>query len=105
MNHISLIGVVCSIPRLRREKDGREIAVFNLETTEASFDKDGKTRRMKVKHKICTWGHPLVLFKEQAMTGTKVALEGKLSYRFYMDKSGTRRSSTTVEANDLFVMA
>ena len=44
MNHVNLIGKVCSTPKIVELANGRKIAQFTLSTKEMYLDSSGKTK-------------------------------------------------------------
>jgi single-strand DNA-binding protein len=56
MNHVNLIGKVCSAPKVVELPDGRKIAQFTMSTKEMYFDATGKTKSRSNWHRLTAWG-------------------------------------------------
>lgn len=103
MNHVNLIGKVCSMPKVVELADGRKIAQFTMSTKEMYLDAAGKTKTRSNWHKLTAWGRWVQILEELCQEGMDLAVEGKLVTRFYQNK-GERKYSSEVEVNDLIIL-
>lgn len=103
MNHVNLIGKMTSTPRFYETPEGRKIAQFTMSTNETYLDKDGNTKRKNHWHRMAAWGRWVQVLEELGDVGTELAVEGKLTTRFY-EKSGEKRFISEVEINDLVIL-
>lgn len=103
MNHVNLIGKMTSTPRVYELPSGKKIAQFTMSTKEDYLDENGKTKRKNHWHRMAAWGRWVQVLEELGEVGTEVAIEGKLTTRFY-EKSGERRFISEVEVNDLIIL-
>lgn len=103
MNHVNLIGKMTSAPRVYELPSGKKIAQFTMSTNEDYLDETGKTKRKSHWHRMAAWGRWVQVLEELGQVGTEVAIEGKLTTRFY-EKSGERRFISEVEVNDLIIL-
>ncbi|MCH2223565.1 MAG: single-stranded DNA-binding protein [Crocinitomicaceae bacterium] len=103
MNHVNLIGKVSTEPRFYETSTGRKVVQFMLATKETYLDEDGKTRVKSYKHRIAAWGRWVLVLEELASVGIELAIEGKLTTRFYQ-KNGENRFVSEVEVNDLVIL-
>lgn len=103
MNHVNLIGKVSSEPRFYETSKGRRVVQFMLSTKEVYLDEDGKTRSRSYKHRIAAWGRWVQVLEQLASVGIELAVEGKLTTRFYQ-KNGENRFISEVEVNDLVIL-
>ena len=101
MNHVNLIGKLCSAPKFRIAEDGRKIANFTMSTHEVYLNEKGDPQKINHWHRLTAWGNDLKALEELGERGRQMAVEGKLSTRFYIDKSGQRISSSEVLVNSL----
>ena len=104
MNHVNLIGKICSAPKVIELTNGRKIAQFSLSTQESYLDADGTTKVRKQWHRISAWGRWVAILEELGEKGLNLAIEGKLISRFYKSKTGERKLVTEVEVNDLVLL-
>jgi single-strand DNA-binding protein len=103
MNHVNLIGKVCSRPKILVIENGRKIARFTLTTSESYLDANGNTKTRSHWHRLSAWGNWVKVCEELLDEGTELAVQGSLVTRFY--SSGiTRRFSAEVEVNDLTIL-
>jgi single-strand DNA-binding protein len=103
MNHVNLIGKLTSSPRFYVLPGGRKVAQFTMSTKETYLDKDGNTKNKSHWHRISAWGKWTQVLEELGTVGMEMAIEGKLTTRFYQ-KSGEKRFISEVEVNDLIIM-
>lgn len=104
MNHVNLIGTMSSTPKFLELENGRRIAQFSLSTDENFLDKDGNIKKRKQWHRMTAWGNWVNVLETFGDKGMKLAVEGKLTSRFYKSNSGERKQVTEVEINDLIIM-
>jgi len=103
MNHVNLIGKVSSAPRFYELPNGRKVAQFTLATNEVYLDVKGKTKRKNHWHRIAAWGKWVQVIEQLADVGTEIAIEGKLTSRFY-EKDREKHFISEVEVNDLVIL-
>lgn len=103
MNHVNLIGKLSSAPRFYILPSGRKVAQFTLSTKETFLDEEGNTKNKSHWHRISAWGRWTQVLEELGSVGMEMAIEGKLTTRFYQ-KSGEKRFISEVEVNDLIIM-
>ncbi len=103
MNHVNLIGKVCSSPKVVELPDGRKIAQFTMATKEMYLDASGKTKSRSNWHRMTAWGKWVKILEELCQEGVDLAVEGKLVSRFYQNR-GERKFISEVEVNDLVIL-
>lgn len=103
MNHVNLIGKMTSGPRFYELPDGKKIAQFTMSTSEVYLDAEGNSKRKKHWHRIAAWGKWAKVLEELGSVGIDLAIEGKLTTRFY-DKGGEKHFISEVEVNDLIIL-
>ena len=103
MNHVNLIGELTSLPRFYELPSGRRVAQFTIATREVYLDADGNSKNKKHWHRISAWGRWAKILEELAREGMELAIEGKLTTRFYQ-RGGEKRFISEVEVNDLIIM-
>jgi single-strand DNA-binding protein len=103
MNHVNLIGKLTSSPRYYELPSGRKVAQFTMSTKETYLDENGETKTKNHWHRISAWGRWTRVMEELANVGMELAVEGKLTTRFYQ-KSGEKRFISEVEVNDLIIL-
>lgn len=103
MNHVNLIGKLCSAPRISELPNGRKIAHFTMSTNETILDSSGAPKKRSQWHRISAWGKWVRVMEELGTCGMELAVEGRLVTRFYSEK-GQRRVVSEVEVNDLIIL-
>ncbi len=103
MNHVNLIGKMTSTPRFYELPGGRKIAQFIMSTQETYLDEEGNTQLKKHTHRMAAWGRWVQVLEELSTIGLEIAVEGRLTTRFYL-KGGEKRFISEVEVNDLIIL-
>ncbi len=103
MNHVNLIGKMTSQPRVYELPNGRKIAQFTMATKETFLDEEGRTKKKNHWHRVAAWGRWVQVLEELAHEGMELAIEGKLTSRFY-HKGSEKRFIQEVEVNDLVIL-
>lgn len=103
MNHVNLIGKMTTQPRFYVLPNGRKLAQFTMSTKDTYLDEEGNTRSKDHWHRICAWGRWTQILEELSDVGMEMAIEGKLTTRFYQ-KGGERHFISEVEVNDLVIL-
>lgn len=103
MNHVNLIGLMSSEPKVVQLEDGRKIARFSLSTKETYLDEEGNTQSIKNWHKVSAWGKWVPVLEQLGSKGLAIAIEGKLRSRFYK-ANGQNQSFTEIEVNDMVIL-
>ncbi|MBW7869314.1 MAG: single-stranded DNA-binding protein [Brumimicrobium sp.] len=103
MNHVNLIGQMCSDPTIIHFEDGRRMAKFSMSTKETYLDKDGSTKNNTNWHQITAWGRWVPVLEELGSKGLSLAIEGRLKSHFYK-MNGRNKSFTEIEVNDMVIL-
>ncbi|MFT5777122.1 MAG: single-strand DNA-binding protein [Crocinitomicaceae bacterium] len=103
INHVNLIGKMTSLPRFYELPNGRKVVQFTLSTKETYLDEHGEVKNRSHWHRICAWGRWVKVIDELGSKGLRVAIEGKLTTRFY-HRNGERQFISEVEVNDLIIL-
>lgn len=103
-NSVKLIGRIGQDPEVRSLDGGKKVATFSLATNESYTQADGTRRETTQWHNVVVWGHLAGLCGQYLHKGREIALEGRLSYRNWEDKNGSKHVSTDIIADEvLFV--
>ena len=103
MNHVNLIGKMASSPKYYELPNGRKVAQFILSTNEVYLDEKGKTKGKSHQHRLAEWGKWVQVLEQLANVGMDLAVEGKLTSRFY-ERAGEKHFISEVEINDLIIL-
>ncbi len=106
LNRVFLIGHLGGEPEIRYIAQGeRAVARFSLATNEVFFNQATNENEKRTEwHRIVAWGR-LAEFCEKYLTkGKQIYIEGKLRTRTWEDKSGVKRSTTEIEAQNIVLL-
>ena len=103
MNHVNLIGKVCSTPKILELENGRRIARFTMMTVECYLDEKAVTKTRCHWHRLMAWGNWVRICEEHVVEGTELAIQGSLVTRFY-STGKTSRIAAEVEVNDMTIL-
>ena len=92
-----------SKPRFYELPTGRKVAQFTISTKETYLDEDGNPKNQRHWHRISAWGRWTKVIEELGDIGMELAVEGKLTTRFYQ-RDGQRHFISEVEVNDLVIL-
>jgi single-strand DNA-binding protein len=98
LNIATLIGNVGREPEIRATKDGKQIALFSLATTDSWKDKaSGEKRERTEWHRIVVFHEGLVsVIKNYVHKGSRLYIQGNIQTRKWLDNSGVEKYITEV---------
>ena len=98
LNIATLLGNVGKDPELRTTKDGKQMAVFSLATTDSWKDKSSGEKKERTEwHRIVVFQEGLVsVIKNYVHKGSKLYIQGNLQKRKWLDDSGIEKEVTEV---------
>ena len=103
-NNVKLIGRLGQDPEVKTLDKGNKIAKFSLATSDSFTGKDGNRQEQTQWHNIVVWGNLAGICEKYLKKGKEIAIDGRLTYRTWEDKNGTKHISSEIVANDfLFV--
>lgn len=103
-NKVHLIGRLGSAPDVKSYDNGKKVAQFNLATNESYRNDQGEKITDTQWHHIVLWGKSAELAEQLLAKGSEVALEGRLTYRDYVDKEGNKRNTTEVVGYEFLIL-
>ena len=101
LNKVILIGNLGRDPEVKYLPSGQAVANFSVATNERWQGKDGKTEERTEWHRIVVFGKSAENCGEYLSKGRSVCIEGRLQTREWDDKSGQKRSTTEVIADNV----
>ena len=98
LNIATLIGNVGRDPEFRATKDGKQIALFSLATTDSWKDKaSGEKRERTEWHRVVVFHEGLVsVIKNYVHKGSRLYIQGNIQTRKWLDNSGVEKYITEV---------
>lgn len=104
INKVILIGNLGKDPQTKKFDNGNKLCNFSIATTENWTDKNTGEKKSKTDwHNISVGGKLADICDRFLNKGSKVYVEGKLSYREY-EKDGEKRIFTEVKASSITFM-
>jgi single-strand DNA-binding protein len=96
INKAILVGRLGRDPELRHTQTSQAVVSFSLATEEKV--KDGKRTEW---HNVTAWGKLAEICAQYLAKGSLVYVEGRLQTEEYTDKTGAKRSTTKIVANEV----
>lgn len=100
-NQVRLIGNLGMNPEIREITADRKIAKFSVATSESVSDQSGGITKETHWHQVVCWGKQAEFAGKYLEKGKSVALEGKLVYTNYTDKTGVKRKRAEIVAQTI----
>lgn len=107
MNKVMLIGNVGKDPVISYYDTDQAMAVFTLATTERGYTLQNGTQVPDRTdwHNIVLWKGLAKIAEKYVHKGDKLYIEGRLRYRIYDDKKGTRRYVTEIVGENMELLS
>ncbi len=103
-NSVRLIGHLGKDPEGKQLEGGNTLARVSLATKEVYKNKKGEKVENTQWHNLIGWGKTAELMNTLLKKGKQVAVDGKLVYRTYEDKSGVKRTISEIVVADFVLM-
>jgi single-strand DNA-binding protein len=103
-NNVNLIGNLGQDIQLINFESGNKKASFSLATSESYKNKDGEYVKNTQWHNVVAWGKQAELLSRSLSKGNKIAVQGTLQYRTYVDKDGKTQYVAEVVMNEFVKM-
>jgi len=102
-NHVQLVGRLGANPEVKIFDNGNKLARFSIAVSQTYTTKGGEKVTDVQWHPVVAWGEMATVAEHILQKGTQVTVDGRLFNRSYTAKDGTKRTSTEIVANELFV--
>ena len=99
VNKVFLLGNIGRDPELRRTGSGKAVATFTLATSERGRSDGGESRTEW--HRVVVWDRLAEQCDQYLSKGRQVFIEGRLQTRSWEDRSGGKRQTTEIVANQV----
>jgi single-strand DNA-binding protein len=103
-NKVQLIGNLGQNPDIKTFDGGKKLAKFSIATNESYRNVNGEKVNETQWHNLVAWGKLAEIVEKYVTKGSEVAVEGKLTYRTYNDKDGTKKYFTEIQVNELLML-
>jgi len=103
-NKVQLIGNVGNAPEIKNLESGKKVASFSIATNEFYKNSNGEKVQNTQWHSIVAWGKTAEIVENYVGKGKEIAIEGKLTSRFYETKEGEKRYVTEILASEILLL-
>ena len=103
-NSVRLIGRLGQNPELKKTENGKKVLRFSLATDESYKNAEGQKVTEATWHNIVAWNGLAELLEKYLKKGSRIALEGRISYRSYEDKKGETKYITEIIMNEFMFL-
>lgn len=104
-NKVNLIGNLGFNPEVKMIADGKKLAKCTIATNETYRNAKGERVTDTQWHNLVAFGKSAEILERYTRVGSKIAVEGKLVSRSYMDKSGQKKYVTEVQVNEILILS
>lgn len=103
-NSVQLIGHLGGDPEIKHLENGFKITRIRVATTDSYKTSTGEWKEETQWHSVCGWGNIAERMEKYLHKGSFVLIEGKLTYREFIDTTGVKKFFTEVRANSLMLL-
>ena len=96
VNKVFLIGNVGKDPEVRHLENGGPVARFSLATSESYKNRNDEKVTTTEWHNIVIWRRLAEIVEKYVKKGSKLYIEGRITYRSWDDKEGNKKYITEV---------
>ena len=108
LNKVQLIGHVGKDPEYTFTSGGTAVATFRLATSESWKDKNGALQESTDWHTIVVWNtqyrNLADIVHKMVHKGSRIYVEGKLKYRTFESRDGSKRTVTEIIADSIILL-
>ena len=108
LNKVQLIGHVGKDPEYTFTSGGTAVATFRLATSESWKDKNGALQESTDWHTIVVWNSQYRnladIAHKMVHKGSRIYVEGKLKYRTFESRDGSKRTVTEIIADSIILL-
>lgn len=102
-NKVILTGYLGKDPTLDTVGSNFKVSKFSLATNNDHKSGKGEWVKETLWHQVVMWGKLATEASEKLKKGTRVTIEGKISYNIFTDKNGVRRQYTDIIGSDFTI--
>lgn len=101
LNKVMIIGRLGKDPEVRYTTSGQNVASINVATDFKWTNKAGEKQEKTEWHRVKAWGKLGDLVAQYLAKGSQVCVEGRLETSEYTDKTGVKKWSTEIVADEI----
>lgn len=103
-NKVTLIGHTGKDVEVYNFENGNRKASVTLATNDYYVNAQGERVEETQWHNLVAFGKTVEIMEKYVPKGKEIAVEGKLTYRTYDDKDGTKRMITEIRIEELVLL-
>lgn len=103
-NSVRLIGNVGNNPEVKTLENDKKFAKFSLATNEGYTNSEGEKIQQTIWHNIVAYGSIVNVIEQHIEKGKQLAVEGKLTYREYLDKEKQQKTITEIVIDEIVLL-
>ena len=103
-NKVTLIGHTGKEVEVFNFENGTKKATVSLATSDYYINAAGERVEETQWHNLVAFGKVVDILEKYVPKGKEIAIEGKLTYRSYDDKDGTKRFVTEIKIDELVLL-
>lgn len=100
-NSVRIIGNIGQTPEVKNFGLDNKLAKFSVATSETYKNANGEKEKVTQWHNVVVFGKMAGIVEKYMQKGQMIALEGQLTNRSYIDKSGNKKYITEIKANQI----
>mgnify|MGYP002641137084 CR=1 FL=1 len=104
LNSVRLFGHVGKDPVIMDFESGNKLAKWSMATHEKKKTKSGEVEDEVQWHNLIAWGSLAKMVEDYVKKGMKLSIEGKLSYRSYVNKDGVEVRTSEILVKDVLLV-
>lgn len=104
LNKVILIGYTADDPVIRTFDNGGKVANVTVVTNEFVRHQDGTSEEIPEWNRIVFWNSTANIVETYVHKGMRLYVEGKLRTRSYTDKTGAKRYTTEIYADNMIML-
>ncbi|WP_333865915.1 single-stranded DNA-binding protein [Sphingobacterium sp.] len=104
-NKVQLVGHLGNDPLIKTTATGTNYSVLRLATNDLFKNKAGEWVEEVQWHTLVVWGNQNNTIEKKCQRGTKLMVEGKLTYRNYENADGIKHYVTEIKVDSFMVLS
>jgi len=104
-NSVRLIGHLGNAPEVKEVGTNKKVARLSIATNESYKNDQGEKIEETQWHNLILWDKNATIAEKYLHKGSEISIEGKLTSRNYIDKSGIKRYVTEIVVNEVLLLS
>jgi single-strand DNA-binding protein len=100
-NHVTLVGYVGSHLNSKKTEKGLKRVAIRMATHFYQRDETGRKHYQTIWHDVVAWNKVADFAERNLVKGSRIMVDGSITYRTYPDKSGHLRYLTMITADSV----